>query len=382
MRKFIYKVLPFCLIFFSAMGYYCFIVYPKITGDIGRLGQIPFGDEYDIQLNDRNNEFFVNQKSFDDIGTYKYVNDIYSVDSIKYYQILTIGDSFSRQGDIGFQRYLALFSNTRIGNIYRDTFYDPVNDYLQFLKKDCFVYGQTVLVEIVERNLISTIQTINIDANLDYLPDVSYKDAPDVKQDFLQKFICWLRLNIGYENPVSQYELIIPAFSHNKYNNQLFVQYLDFNYPNINDTDILYAINILDSIYQLSVEKNVHFYLVICPDKFDIYQPFITKAIHRRGLDYSIPNKVLDNLPLRDYIINPKMELQRSVSEGIRDIYRVNDSHFSYIGANILARTIYDKLTLTDILPIRKENQSSCKEVPEENNCSGYQLGYHIVDME
>ena len=109
MKKFIIKILFYFIPFICVYSGYKIIQKYYISGDIGKLGQIPFGKNYNknLQLN---------------YLTKILVKDTLVVSHEKFrpsktLKIFTIGDSFSQQGFFGYQNYLAHRLNDSIINI-------------------------------------------------------------------------------------------------------------------------------------------------------------------------------------------------------------------------------------------------------------------------
>jgi hypothetical protein len=76
---------------------------------------------------------------------------------------------------------------------------------------------------------------------------------------------------------------------------------------------------------------------LIAADKYDVYRPFLN--------DDSLP---VDNTTSRlsqipdVCIIDTKPILQSMVQQGIKDVYRINDTHWSYKANEVVARKIYE----------------------------------------
>ena len=69
-------------------------------------------------------------------------------------------------------------------------------------------------------------------------------------------------------------------------------------------------------------------YLIV-GDKYDVYEPFI--------IDKHPHNPTLDNCPEEPWVINTKPMLQENARKGVKDIFRINDTHWSPIGAKLVA---------------------------------------------
>ncbi|MDE5606008.1 MAG: hypothetical protein K2I68_01750, partial [Bacteroidales bacterium] len=118
------------------IGYYGWRVHPELSGDLGRLGKIPFGKGYKDLYSGRP----------DTLATFHYV-DCLSADSIPAFPVVNIGDSFSLCGEYGYLNYFGALSPVRVGNVIRHDFNNPVGDYIALLNSGCFRPGQTVILE-------------------------------------------------------------------------------------------------------------------------------------------------------------------------------------------------------------------------------------------
>ncbi|MDE6112621.1 MAG: hypothetical protein K2G46_04325, partial [Bacteroidales bacterium] len=76
----------------------------------------------------------------------------------------------------------------------------------------------------------------------------------------------------------------------------------------------------------------------ICTDKYDAYEPLI--------LDSHAINPELDDLPDETYIINPKPQIRAAIGQGVKNVYKVNDTHTTDIGSEIFAQCLWDRVRL------------------------------------
>jgi len=332
MRKFIIKSGVFYFLLLIILSFS--IVSKFISGDLGKLGQIPFGKAYDKQFNETN------------ISARYY--DLYNVDSIHCFRVITIGDSFSLQGCVGYQQFLGSSLGDCVCNIRRNDFSKPVIDYLALLQNNFFVEGQTVIVEVVERNLVNAFVNVNFDSkclsNFSRQSVVGDKSCQHLSSpNYFNQAFAFIRLRLGYNNPVYHYKLSSNLFSHPRYADDLYVYDSDLiNNQSITDDDISQASKNIEQVWRLSQSKGVNFCLLICPDKYDVYQPFIQRKCGFLSTDGEIwKNDVLDRLVKRDYILCPKSMLQKALKDGVKDLYKVNDTHYSPVGAKLTASYIY-----------------------------------------
>lgn len=324
MKTFLPKFLSLFAIIFIVIGVYYWGIAPEISGDLGNLGKIPFGKNNNNLRSSRKNA----------LKTEHFLN-CDNPDSIANYPIANIGDSFSNCGTEGYLNYLGSYSPLPICNIVRKTFVNPIDDYIALLNNGYFKEGQIVILESVERYFLYRL--FMADLNHCQMPDfpktkaVSHRE----KQDILQEVLLWIRLRCNFKNPVLHYTLSSDCFTSNRYSRDLYV----YN----EDIQSLYydhkkeALDKLDSIKMLSMKHGVHLYFLICTDKYDAYEPLIA--------EHHIVSKMLDSLPEADYIINPKMQIREAISNGIKDVYKVNNTHTSDIGGEIFSQCLWLRLS-------------------------------------
>ena len=114
MKKFLiklsYTVLPVFLLLFGLTAYVTLYVSPRTTGDLGHLAYIPF-DCHEDPPGDMQEQLF---------------KDIRQSDSLRniHVDVLTVGDSFSKMGRLGYQNYLAA-QGISVANSVRELYERP-----------------------------------------------------------------------------------------------------------------------------------------------------------------------------------------------------------------------------------------------------------------
>ena len=284
MKRFLPKFL-FCFgAFITLFAYYRIIIYPNLSGEFGVLGQIPFGKEY-------------NGLSIDGYkrGSLKNacVKRVRNIDSLKAYQLLTIGDSFSQYYQEGYQQKLSHLLDYPIGNLNDTTFSNPIQSFIDYANSGCFNKGQIIIVECVERHLIERLYNTSFEESLE-----NHKNSPQEESDegtMLNMFLSWIRLNLKYDSPVGVFELNEELFSHPKYSSSLFV----YNSKKTMNGDLLWtddrmmiehAMNNLKTLHQLADARELKMVFLIAADKYDVYEPWIDSQDHP-------VNPTLDYLP-------------------------------------------------------------------------------------
>lgn len=328
MKKFLIK---FCILFAIIDGfllYYAIAVYPNISGDMGALYKYPFGKAY--------NDSIKNVHKLEG----RYVYDIQNLDSIPSGSILTIGDSYSQQDSLGYQQFLGDIIDKYIYNISVENTRTnhPEKSFVRLVNNGLIDSSQIVIVESVERGFIGRLNQLDLHDTTRVKLHVSTNEKYFPRRvDYVEEAMQKLRLLFGYKRPIANYNLTKPLFSHPKFANNIFI----YHSPYIGDSELLFsndsaeikqAYENLEKLYNFAVEHKIKMIYLIVPDKYDVYFPYI--------LDAPRSNITLDMCPNRDYIINPRDELRRAISEGQKDVWYLNDTHYSPVAAKIVARKI------------------------------------------
>lgn len=322
MKKFIIKASIYILPLYIVVLYFKLLVLPNLTGDLGRLGMITFGNEYDSKINTKLNEPYI-------VDEYvaKPISDCYS--------FITIGDSFSQQKKGGYQNFLALFTNQKVLNIAAE--YDsPEQTAINLLKrgiinkKNCKV----LIIESVERKLLNRLKEISFSQSLNTpKTESTNQNAQDI--NILYKTTSWIRLSLGYDNAVKHCKLDNKYFSVPLNGNILYFYEddLDFRYTDMKS--ISSSIKKLSELNQFVKNQNIQLIYLIATDKYHFYQDKIINNIYPQ-------NYIMDSLSQRldsGFVINSGFVLQKHVTNKM-DLYRFNDSHWSPEASVILANEI------------------------------------------
>ena len=86
--------------------------------------------------------------------------------------------------------------------------------------------------------------------------------------------------------------------------------------------------------------------ILVCPDKYDLYQDYIVNNPYQRKTINEDFRKIVGD---REDIIIGKEILLPYINKGMKDIYYFDDTHWSFKSAKITADTLtslYNNLTL------------------------------------
>lgn len=335
MKKFLIKFIILFALIDGILLYYVFAVYPQLSGDMGHMGQITFGTAYMDSLQ--------NLYAADRLR----VHNLQDIDSINI-SIVTIGDSFSHFKEYGYSQAIAELLNTDIIDISVSDD-GPLQTFVQYANNNLFPPHTIVIVESVERSLLGRIQNIDLtDTSMPKIQAHTFvtadKNAPKKKPDYLTGTIKYIRRLLHFQryNSIHLYNTNVNLFSHPQMSNQLYIYDSpwdgdgDFRYRESRIDNYSNIYNKLYDIHHLASEHNIHFIFLVATDKYDVYEPFII-ANHET-------NPTLDSIPSEDWIVNSKPFLQDAAFSGVKDIYYINDTHWSPVGAKIVGEEIVNRL--------------------------------------
>lgn len=325
MKTFLPKFMILFSLIFMVIGFYAWRIDPELSGDLGRLGKIPFGKEYKGLYSGRN----------DTLATYHYT-ECQTPDSISEFPIVNIGDSFSLCGEYGYLNYFGALSPVGVGNIIRRDFSNPVGDYIALLNNGYFQEGQIVILESGERSFLWRLFIADLhDDRMPTFPEKTENPtSKSEKRDMLQETLKWIRLRCNHDNPVFHFKLSEDRFDPAQYARDLYVYEEDLKFMDDHVTQV--ALNKLDSLKTLSEARGVHFHFMICTNKYDAYETLICGR--------HTVNPALDHLPEASYIINPKTQIRAAINNGTKNVYKVNDTHTTDIGGEIFAQCLWESI--------------------------------------
>lgn len=350
MKRFTIK---FCILFLlidGAICWYAFWVQPNISGDMGRLAQIPFGMEYQNKLkmiHQHDKQYVYNYCPNDPISN----------------PIITIGDSYSRQMMHGYQQFLGEMMGCNILNVNHEN--SPEQTFIQLVNNNLIPKGTTVIIESVERGLIYRFSHVDyedrsmpeiwntcqwdIDYSTLYETDKIEALLLDIDNDKAQKYdiikglTLKIKLLLGIKNPINIFTTTSNLFSHSRYKNKLYI----YDSPWDQDGDLWFVNNQVDwhidfvynkitELHKFATDNGIKLIYIIAANKYDVYEQYISQKHHH--------NTMLDYCPNEPWLINTKQLFIPQIESGVKDIYYIHDSHWSPIGAKIVAESLYNRL--------------------------------------
>ena len=328
MKRFLIK---FCLLFaiiLGLIGYYTWVVRSELSGDMGSIGKIPFGHAYDERI----------ERPYQDMDLR--VKTIHISADIPD-SVITIGDSFSHLGKYAYNNFLANRLDCGVSNI-TSSIWVPEQSFVRLVNNGKIPKNAIVIVESVEREVIGRLANLHFD-------DSAVEPAPEVRQqgsqrvDLLSETMIWIRTTLGVKQPIKKYHITRELFSHETRHKELYIYDSRWNdtgdlrfLKKLTESNVVKAWENLYRLHQFAEEHGIRMIYVIAADKYDMYEPFIVEE-HPK-------NPTLDDCPDESWIINTKTLLQPKAEADAKDIYSINDTHWSPIGAEMVAEEIMQRI--------------------------------------
>lgn len=335
--KISYTVFPMWLAVIGLVCFYDFVIVPNMQGDLGGLGKIPMKLYY--------------EKGADTVVYENRISTIYKIETIKNdtFDIITCGDSFSQLGLYGYQNYMSSKGLSIINYFpYGPLRWNPFQAAFDLMNLGYIdsTNVNVLIIESVERSLLSRLQDLDFHhIKLEERDEVI--NHSDGKNPLLEaKTYLDFRLGLK-ENPVKHLELNKPCFTGT--HGQTLYFYCDdiadngFSIPE--DSYDMVKANV-DSLFKKAFSKNIHLMILICPDKYDIYQDYIVNNPYPKKTINEDFRRIVGN---RQDIIIGKEILLPYINKEMTDMYYFDDTHWSFKSAKLIADTlssIYHNLSL------------------------------------
>lgn len=337
--KFLLIGIPIALLFISP----CIYIIPYQTGDLGRMNGIPFGP-YDTIFK---------------VPSFLYTENIMDYDSLQNVEILTIGDSFSQGYESGYQNFLGHHLDKTISNIRIDGI-SSTNVAATLIEKKMIPNCKVLIIESVERYLLNNLnEETSIAENITQQKIISgslgvgqaeHKEKIWGFADFY-KLTSYYKTKFFSSSKYKKLTLSVPLFTAGKYSYSLYI----YNNKEHNDGDLLFADiteqkiqkakDKLAELHRLGAKHNIQIIYLVAADKYDMYYDYIKDNPYPINPTFSYFSDFDTS-----FFVNSKKILLPYIKNGVKDIYRVNDTHWSPKAAKIvgehLGKIIKDKQAL------------------------------------
>ena len=333
MKKFLiklsYTVIPVFLLLFGLTAYVTLFVLPRITGDLGNLALIPF-DCPDDGTDEMKEVLFKSINKSDSL------RDVHA-------DVLTVGDSFSRMGRLGYQNYLAA-QGVSVANCDRELYENPFQYAYNIL--DLGLVDSTnisvLVVQVGERDLVSRSEEFDVDkVDMNELNSVvsSNNDGnPNAwsllrTRDFLMYRLQW--------SPVYKVTLDKDYFN-NKEPRSLYFYCADItNGVNIGDASRQKVQEVFQILTKKAEERGIALLLMFPVDKYDMYQDHIVDNPYPRKTYNEDAREIFGDTPqvlLCKYLLTPLIE------KGEKDVFLFDDSHWSIKASEIVGKELSQRV--------------------------------------
>lgn len=336
MKRFLVRTLvggiPLLLIILGSLYYY-FRIRPELTGDLGQLGKIGFGTEYDSRIR---------KPVHPDRMVYPLAPGVPTP------RIVTIGDSFSQQEEFGYQNFLAHRLHEPIANVKLRPECQPEQSAADLLNAgffDTLPQVRLVIVESVERALVDRCLQLKADRMPEFSPLPGDEEPANTENGLLVRAFRqskdWLLFQCGLaRNPVYAVALNSPLFTLPGRENILYFYKDDLDRLSVSDEELAIVRNNLLTLRDRFRKHGIELLYLIAPDKYEIYQNLISENPYPpRPL-----GRQLQSLDSLDFAVNPTRHLIGQLENGVQDLYLAHDTHWSQKGAQIAAESLLEKL--------------------------------------
>ena len=342
MKRFLPKFITLFAIIFGTIAIYYFCIDPHVTKDLSGMRKLPVGHAYADSI-----------------------HKLYPIDTtlvilwkegmiIPPKSVLVFGDSFSNrteknQQDAGSENSWTHFTAMEIDkpviNIRNYRCESPEKLFVCALEQGLIPDSCIIVIETVERHLILRLSAPLRDEEYwgTYIEGLHKADSiqlPKKKnKDWLAETTVFLRFRMGRDCPTHKFHLSQPCFSHSRYEYDLYSFYEDEEHIHPNPILVVPQMqSSLDSLFLMARQHNITLFYMIAVDKYDVYEPFIVGK-HKK-------NHLLEYFPSNDSIINTKEILLPYIQSGVKDVYRIDDTHWSPIGSKIIGEEMAKRIRI------------------------------------
>lgn len=346
MKKFLakisYTVLPLWLLAVGGVAYLSVYVTPNIHGDIGVLAYIPFGHDYDANLE----KAMLKEMLFTTID---------KTDKLKqvHVQVLNIGDSFSQLGKGGHQNYMCKKGLT-FANCKRSLYSSPLQYAYNVMDIGIIdsTNAQTLIIETAERDFEKYIEDFDIN-KIDMAEDAAANSKQSMETSnwsigskdpntwSLSRARDWVMYKIGHSKPIYTAQLNDNYFSSEEPSKLYFYCYDIINGISIKQKNEKKVVQVFNTLHAKAQERGLLLILMVAVDKYDLYQNHIVNnAFPIKTVNEDI-KRILGNSPhlfvTKDYLL-PLIEKKE------KDVFRYTDTHWSYKASATIAEALYQQI--------------------------------------
>ena len=356
MRKYLTKV----LLFFTPIIFlqiFTMLFYSTDKGDLLRHGYIIDFSAYKPVFA----EEFQRKIYFDKISNI-------NLNAKNKYTGLTIGDSFSEQGEFGYINYLAKNANINILHFDKFLNHNPIETLYGILNGDLLdnLKVDYIILQSVEREFVNNINKLDRNKILFNESLVKEIKGQKIKIDnesvidklFSERIFKFPLYNVLYffdENAyISQtYKVKTTQNLFSDKNNELLFYFGDLeNIETNNKIELVIKLNQELNILSNKMKvRGINLIVLPSPDKFDFYYDYIVnKKKYLRPLFF----EHLENMP-KDYLYIDSKKILKSEMRDKKDIYFYDDTHWSPWASKVIAIELAKILNKKHIIAVKIE---------------------------
>lgn len=351
MKKFILNTCLFVVPFVALYGFNL-IIYDQrgAEGDLARMGYFYTNVSPSSSINQR----------FNLPQLYTLLSEI-NLDSpqIKT-DVMTIGDSFSEQGALGYKNFLADLGVSVVHVDREISGGNPIQTLVSLINSGLFdkLKPKYVVLQSIERDFNSRTGGIDFNAQIPtnfYKPQHSSSDTvaahnPAKNLQFFSDATLKMPLNnflyLFIAKPPTSNTYKVKTIDSGLFSNN--PDHLLFYKNDLRKLDAkndssrtINSIKVLNQVNELLASKNIGLIVLVSPDKYDVYYPYIeNKDSYREPTFFA----TYENAEKKYHNIDSYSILSSKLKEE-KDVYYYDDTHWSPKGAQIIAQEIYDVMT-------------------------------------
>ena len=344
LKKISYTVFPLWLIAVGIVVYLSLYVVPNISGDISRLALLPFGHEYEDHLAKRMLKETL-YPTIEETDTLRHLH----------VQVLNIGDSFSALGNGSHQNYLC-HKGLSLINTERGLYTSPIQYAYNIMDKGIIdsTNVQTLIVQIAERDFEKYIESFDVD-KIDMVEEEETSEGSgqddhrwslagrqEPNSWTLTRARDWVMYRIGRGNPIYTSRLDKDYFSSKEPDLLYFYSYDITNGLSIHPKNDEKVVEVFNTLCAKAEEKGLYLILMVAIDKYDLYQRHIVDNPYPAKTINEDIERILGQSP---HLLLTKHILLPMVDKGEQDVFRFNDTHWSYKASEVLADSLYQRIT-------------------------------------
>ena len=340
MNKFLLKIFAFGFPILL-LQVFTLLFYSPDKGDLLRIGYIL--DEYPDYR----------EKFADDFRKPLKVISVDQITTEEKYDLLTIGDSFLEQGNSGFQNFLALEHLVKVVHIGKNLHKNQFRKLMELTESDFFDQFKFdyVLLEFIEAGSHGVTKSLN--STYPFSKESFSKRTANAKQDFTKRLVFPSDRIIKFP-----YYTVKRALYPNAGCNQVYAVNLMENPFSVPDSTLFFHASNLErinnndreDIKQLNSKlnqlakglevKGVKLIVMPVPDKLDYYFELVQDPGRLQKTEFF---QIIQGME-RDYKLINTLEVLKTNSGDQKDVFYFDDTHWSPVGAKIIADRIAEEL--------------------------------------